>query len=73
MSDRSSSDIERELGITPGLLSRWNHKKAQTEGTAIASRANRPLTSDEPLAAQIRQLEQEIACLQQEKETLKKQ
>jgi transposase len=72
LSDRSASDIERELGITPGLLSRWNRKKAQAEGTAIAPRASRPLTGDEPLTAQIRQLEQENARLRQEKEILKK-
>ena len=31
-SDRSAADIERELGITPGLLSRWNRNKAKAEG-----------------------------------------
>jgi len=70
--DRSASDIERELGITQGLLSRWNRKKAAAEGTAIAPRASRPLTGDESLAEQIRQLEQENARLRQEKEILKK-
>ena len=27
--DRSAADIERDLGITPGLLSRWNRLKAK--------------------------------------------
>ena len=71
-SERSAADIERELGITPGLLSRWNRKKAQAEGTSIAPRANRPLTGDESQAEQIRQLERENARLRQEKEILKK-
>ena len=70
-SDRSAADIERELGITPGLLSRWNRKKAKREGTVIAPRANRPL-ADQPLEARLQQLEQENARLRQEKEVLKK-
>ncbi|HET6444892.1 MAG TPA: transposase [candidate division Zixibacteria bacterium] len=70
-SGRSATDVERELGITPGLLSRWNRLKARAEGEVIAPRANRPLT-DEPLAEQIKQLERENARLRQEKEILKK-
>ena len=69
--DRSAADIERELGITPGLLSRWNRKKAKAEGEVIAPRANRPL-AEEPLAEQVKQLERENARLRQEKEILKK-
>ena len=70
-SGRSAADIERELGITPGLLSRWNRLKAKATGEVIASRANRPL-AEEPLAEQVKQLERENARLRQEKEILKK-
>jgi transposase len=70
-SGRSAADVERELGITPGLLSRWNRLKAKAAGEVIAPRANRPL-ADEPLAEQIKQLERENARLRQEKEILKK-
>lgn len=70
-SGRSAADIERELGITPGLLSRWNRLKAKVDGDVIAPRANRPLV-DEPLAEQVKQLERENARLRQEKEILKK-
>lgn len=70
-SGRSAADIERELGITPGLLSRWNRKKAVAEGQIIAPRSNQPL-ADQPLADQIKQLERENARLRQEKEILKK-
>lgn len=70
-SNRSAADIERELGITPGLLSRWNRVKAKTEGSVIAPRANRPL-AEEPLAEQVKQLRRENARLRQEKEILKK-
>jgi len=70
-SGRSVADVERELGITLGLLSRWNRLKAKAEGEMIAPRANRPL-ADEPLAEQIKQLERENARLRQEQEILKK-
>ena len=69
-SDRSAADIERVLGITPGLLSRWNREKAKVEGEVIAPRANRPL-GEAPLAEQLKQLERENARLRQEKEILK--
>lgn len=70
-SGRTAADIERELGITSGLLSRWNRKKAKAEGVVIAPRANRPL-SEAPLAERVKQLERENARLRQEKEILKK-
>lgn len=34
-SGRSAADIERELGITPGLLSRWNRLKAKAPGRSL--------------------------------------
>jgi transposase len=71
LSDRSAADIERELGITPGLLSRWNREKAKAEGEVISPRANRPI-GEVPLAEQVKQLERENARLRQEKEILKK-
>lgn len=70
-SGRSASDIERELGITLGLLSRWNRKKAKQDGQVIAPRSNQPL-ADQPLAEQVKLLERENARLRQEKEILKK-
>lgn len=70
-SGRSAADVERELGITPGLLSRWNRKQAKEEGQVIAPRANRPLT-EQPPAERVQQLEREIVRLRQEKEILKK-
>lgn len=33
---RRAAEIERELGITPGLLSRWNRLKAKAAGEVIA-------------------------------------
>jgi len=70
-SDRSAADVERELGITAGLLTRWNREKAKEEGEVIAPGANRPI-GEAPLTEQVRQLERENARLRQEKEILKK-
>jgi transposase len=70
-SGRSASEIERELGITPGLLSRWNRKQAQRAGEVIAPGSNQ-LLGEGPLAERVKQLERENARLQQEKEILKK-
>lgn len=70
-SNRSAAEIERELGITPGLLSRWNRKKAKQEGEVIVPRSNRPL-AEQPFEERVKQLERENARLRQEKEILKK-
>ena len=69
-SGRSAADIERELGITPGLLSRWNRKKAKAEGEVLAPRTNKPLV-EQSLTEQVKQLQRENARLRQEKEILK--
>ena len=65
-SRHSAADIERELGITPGLLSRWNRLKAKAEGEIIAPRANRPL-AEEPIAERVKQLERENERLRQKR------
>jgi transposase len=70
-SGRSASEIERELGITPGLLSRWNRKQAKRAVEVIAPGSNQ-LPGEGPLAERVKQLERENARLQQEKEILKK-
>lgn len=62
-SGKSAALIERELGITPGLLSRWRRnqmaKVQSTNGNGL---------NDE----KIQKLEREIAILRQEREILKK-
>jgi len=54
--DRSASDIERELGITQGLLPRWNRKKAAPASSRYARRGSttagkRPLHQQHSAAA----------------------
>ena len=63
------AQLERELGITPGLLRQWK-RSAELRGE-YASIDDEPLT---PKAAEerIRRLERENARLRQEREILKK-
>lgn len=65
----SASQLERELGITHGLLLQWR-RKAESRGE-YASAMNEP-TTPEATEARIRQLERENARLRQEREILKK-
>ncbi len=62
-SGKSAALLERELGVTPGLLSRWRrNRKAKSQSTNGIER------NDET----IRRLERENAILRQEREILKK-
>lgn len=67
--ERSMYEVERELGITSGLLSKWIAKIENAEKPEEAFPGNGKLTeSDE----KIRKLERENFQLRQEKEILKK-
>jgi transposase len=68
-SERSMAQIERELGITAGLLVKWRgelRRKPQQEET-FPGNGKQP-----PTEARIRELERENARLRMEKEILKK-
>lgn len=66
---QSAAAIERDLGITEGLLSRWKRKANESHQTL--SHAG---TSASGISAEqrIRQLERENAVLRQERDILKK-
>ena len=66
-SDKSASTIEDELGITPGLLSRWKRKQDKNGAGAFPGKGH--LVPDQE---KMRQLEREVAILRQEREILKK-
>lgn len=68
-SDKPAAEIERDLGITPGLLTRWKRK---AEGRGQYAKQAPP--SSEPTSAELRikQLERENAILRQERDILKK-
>ncbi len=68
--DKNASQIERELGITPGLLVKWRKRyqilEREGQATHIAP-------SDlESAQAEIRRLQRELAGVEEEREILKK-
>ena len=66
-SGRSASAIEEELGITPGLLSRWKRKQDKNGQHAFPGKGR--LMPDQE---RMRQLETENSLLRQERDILKK-
>ena len=68
-SGQTASEIERDLGITQGLLSRWKRKLEAGTGSV-----NQVALATEVLSAemQIKQLKRENAILCQERDILKK-
>jgi transposase len=63
------TQLERELGITPGLVRQW---KRRTEHNGEYVAPNNEPTTPKAAAARIRELEKENARLRQEREILKK-
>jgi transposase len=66
---KSMAQVERELGITYGLLAKWREGLLKAKGEQAAFPGNGNLPESE---ARLRQLERENAELRQEKEILKK-
>ena len=66
-SGKSAQQIEADLGITHGLLSKWK-QVARQAGTA-AFPGHGKVSSDE---AEVRQLRRELAAMREERDILKK-
>lgn len=66
-SGKTQTEIERELGIGAGSLSRWKKEYAETGEDASPGQGNLP-----PEEKRLRQLEREIEILRQERDILKK-
>ena len=66
-SGRSASQIERELGISAGLLSKWRSQFGRKGETAFPGSGQQ---SD--MEAELRRLKRENAILRQERDILKK-
>lgn len=64
---KSINEIERDLGITPGLLHKWKARMKGDGKQAFPGKGH--LKEDE---ARIRRLEQETEVLRQERDILKK-
>ena len=67
--ERTVSEVERELGITQGLLWKWKTDLEKQPKKEEAFPGNGKLTDTD---ARIRQLEREIALLKEDKDILKK-
>ena len=67
--NKSMAQLERELGITDGLLAKWRTELLEVKDEQAAFPGNGNLAESE---ARLRQLERENAELRQEKEILKK-
>ncbi len=69
-SGKSAGQIERELGITPGLLGKW---KARYQILQNGTHEARIGPSDmEAAKAEIRRLQRELSAVEEEREILKK-
>jgi transposase len=66
-SDKTASELEREMGITTGMLLKWKQRyKVNKEAGKIEA-------NDFPAAqAEIRRLKRELAIAEQERDILKK-
>lgn len=71
-SGKSAGEIERELGITPGLLVKWNAKYRAVEKRGVGGVIDLELTDIESAKREIRHLQKTIKELEEEKEILKK-
>lgn len=68
--DKSAGQLERELGITPGLLMKWRNRYQILEKPGQAAQIG---PSDmEFLKAENRRLQRELANAEEEREILKK-
>jgi transposase len=66
-SGKSTSQLEADLGITPGLLNKWKRQMSQEGEEAFRGQGRQ--SSDEE---ELRQLRRENALLKQERDILKK-
>lgn len=68
--EKGAGEIERELGITPGLLSKW---RTRYQIVAPQGQAVQIGPSDlEAAKAEIRRLQRQLAAVEEEREILKK-
>jgi transposase len=69
-SGKSAGQIERELGITPGLLTKWRARYQIIQNGAQEVKLG---PSDmEEAKAEIRRLQRELSAVEEEREILKK-
>jgi transposase len=67
--DKSAGAVERELGITPGLLGKWRARYQVIQGGQAVQLGPSDL---EGAKAEIRRLQRELSAAEEEREILKK-
>ena len=68
-SDKSAAQIERDLGITKGMLLKWRERYQAKQANGIAQLEPRDLSAAQ---VEIRQLRRQLAVAEQERDILKK-
>lgn len=71
-SGRSAGQIERELGITPGLLVKWRARYQAIAKRGVSGEIDLELTDIEAAQREIRRLKRKLAEVEEEREILKK-
>jgi transposase len=69
-SGKSAGEVERELGITPGLLVKWRARYQAIEKTN--GKVSLEPSDFEAAKAEIRQLRRQLAVTEEERDILKK-
>jgi transposase len=68
--DKNATEIERQLGITPGLLTKWRARYQLVPQDGVGTQL---MPSDmEGAKAEIRRLQRELSAAEEEREILKK-
>jgi transposase len=67
--DKSAGEVERQLGITPGLLTKWRARYQIIQGEQAVQLGPSDL---EGAKAEIRRLQRELSAAEEEREILKK-
>jgi transposase len=65
--DKGIAQLERDLGITPGLIYKWRERYRLDEADATLLPS-----SERELAAEVRRLKRELQIAQEERDILKK-
>ena len=71
-SGKSAGQIERDLGITPGLLTKWKARYKAVKKRGKDGEVDLELTDMEAAKRKIRRLERELSEVKEEREILKK-
>jgi transposase len=71
-SGKSAGPIERDLGITPGLLTKWRTKYQTVQKHGEGGEIDLELTDLESAKRKIKRLERELSEVKEDREILKK-